>query len=132
MPTVMSVTLAVGTQQLAKYKAFGVAGVTILCSDKTGTLTMNKLTILTYSSSADDVILLAVRAGIKLLDFKPFNPTDKRTEIMYRQEATGKLKRVTKGMTGSIIELCSRNRTEELEAKLEGYATRGLRALTVA
>ncbi|KAJ7082195.1 HAD-like domain-containing protein, partial [Mycena belliarum] len=48
----------------------------------------------------------------------------------------GKLKRDTKGMTGAIIELCSRNRTEELEAKLEndveGYATRGLRALAVA
>jgi hypothetical protein len=29
------------------------------------------------------------RAGIKLLDFKPFNPTDKRTEITYREEATG-------------------------------------------
>ncbi|KAJ7082245.1 hypothetical protein B0H15DRAFT_994043 [Mycena belliarum] len=47
-----------------------------------------------------------------------------------------KLKRVTKGMTGAIIELCSRNRTEELETKLEndveGYATRGLRALAVA
>ncbi|KAJ7804066.1 hypothetical protein B0H14DRAFT_2886004 [Mycena olivaceomarginata] len=161
--------------QLAKHKAIvtritaieELAGVTILCSDKTGTLTTNKLTIdretiLTYSSfSADDVILLAAyasrtenqdaidasvvqacgdpsraRAGIKLLDFKPFNPTDKRTEITYREEATGKLKRVTKGMTGSIIELCSRNRTEELEAKLEhdveGYATRGLRALAVA
>jgi H+-transporting ATPase len=48
----------------------------------------------------------------------------------------GKLKRVTKGMTGSIIEFCSRNRTEELEAKLEDdveqYAARGLRALAVA
>ncbi|KAJ6514220.1 hypothetical protein C8R47DRAFT_1090641 [Mycena vitilis] len=175
MPTVLSVTLAVGAQQLAKHKAIvtritaieELAGVTILCSDKTGTLTTNKLTIdretiLTYSSfSPDDVILLAAyasrtenqdaidmsvvqacgdvsraRAGIKLLDFKPFNPTDKRTEITYREEATGKLKRVTKGMTGSIIELCSRNRTEELESKLEhdveGYATRGLRALAVA
>ncbi|KAJ7027834.1 hypothetical protein C8F04DRAFT_964833 [Mycena alexandri] len=158
MPTVLSVTLAVGAQQLAKHKAIvtcitaieELAGVTILCSDKTGTMTTNKLTIdqktiLTYSSfSADDVILLAayasrtenqdaidmsvvqacgdparVRAGIKLLDFKPFNPTDKRTEITYREEASGKLKRVTKGMTGSIIELCSRNRTEELENKLE-------------
>ncbi|KAJ7275735.1 hypothetical protein C8J57DRAFT_1434527 [Mycena rebaudengoi] len=172
MPTVLSVTLAVGAQQLAKHKAIvtritaieELAGVTILCSDKTGTLTTNKLridkdTILTYSSfSGDDVILLAAyasrtenqdaidmsvvqtlgdsakaRAGITLLDFKPFNPTDKRTEITYREEATGKLKRVTKGMTGSIIELCSRNRTEALEAKLEkNYATRGLRALAVA
>ncbi|KAJ7193551.1 hypothetical protein GGX14DRAFT_477986 [Mycena pura] len=175
MPTVLSVTLAVGAQQLAKHKAIvtritaieELAGVTILCSDKTGTLTTNKLTIdretiITYSSfSPDDVILLAAyasrtenqdaidaattqaigdvaraRAGIKLLDFKPFNPTDKRTEITYREESSGKLKRVTKGMTGAIIELCSRNRTEELEAKLEhdveGFATRGLRSLAVA
>ncbi|CAK5282839.1 unnamed protein product [Mycena citricolor] len=174
MPTVLSVTLAVGAQQLASYKAIvtritaieELAGVTILCSDKTGTLTTNKLTIdrqtlVTYSSfSADDVILLAAyasrtenqdaidtcvvasvgteraRAGIKLLDFKPFNPVDKRTEITYREEATGKLKRVTKGMTGAIIELCTRNKTEELEAKLEKdveeFATRGLRSLAVA
>jgi len=53
MPTVLSVTMAVGAQQLAKHKAIvtritaieELAGVTILCSDKTGTLTTNKLTI---------------------------------------------------------------------------------------
>ncbi|TFY74578.1 hypothetical protein EWM64_g9434 [Hericium alpestre] len=175
MPTVLSVTLAVGAQQLAKHKAIvtritaieELAGVTILCSDKTGTLTTNKLTIdrstiKTYGPfSADDVILLAAyasrtenqdaidssvvgalgdvtraRAGIKLLDFKPFNPVDKRTEITYREESSGKLKRVTKGMTGIIIELCTRNKTEELENRLETdveeFATRGLRALAVA
>ncbi|KAJ8081869.1 hypothetical protein AAF712_004768 [Marasmius tenuissimus] len=175
MPTVLSVTLAVGAQQLAKYKAIvtritaieELAGVTILCSDKTGTLTTNKLTIdrntiRTYGPfSAEDVILLAAyasrtenqdaidmsvvqaigdparaRAGIKLLDFKPFNPVDKRTEITYREESTGKLKRVTKGMTGIIIELCTRNKTSEVEDKLEAdveeYAQRGLRALAVA
>ncbi|PPQ69946.1 hypothetical protein CVT25_001990 [Psilocybe cyanescens] len=175
MPTVLSVTLAVGATQLAKYKAIvtritaieELAGVTILCSDKTGTLTTNKLTIdrntiKTYGPfSAEEVILLAAyasrvenqdaidmsvvqalgdsaraRAGIKLLDFKPFNPVDKRTEITYREESTGKLKRVTKGMTGIIIELCTRNKTEEQESRLEHdveeYATRGLRALAVA
>ncbi|KAL1742944.1 hypothetical protein HDZ31DRAFT_65500 [Schizophyllum fasciatum] len=175
MPTVLSVTLAVGAQQLAKHKAIvtritaieELAGVTILCSDKTGTLTTNKLTIdrstiKTYGPfSADDVILLAAyasrtenqdaidmattqalgdvgraRAGIKLLDFKPFNPVDKRTEITYREESTGKLKRVTKGMTGIIIELCTRNKTEDLENRLEidveEFAARGLRALAVA
>ncbi|EIN08166.1 plasma-membrane proton-e [Punctularia strigosozonata HHB-11173 SS5] len=175
MPTVLSVTLAVGAQQLAKHKAIvtritaieELAGVTILCSDKTGTLTTNKLTIdrgtiKTYGPfSPEDVILLAAyasrtenqdaidqcvvnaigdtsraRAGIKLLDFKPFNPVDKRTEITYREEATGKLKRVTKGMTGIIIELCTRNKTDEIENRLEAdveeFATRGLRALAVA
>ncbi|KAN0113994.1 plasma-membrane proton-e [Russula decolorans] len=175
MPTVLSVTLAVGAQQLAKYKAIvtritaieELAGVTILCSDKTGTLTTNKLTIdrstlRTYAAfSADDVVLLSAyasrtenqdaidasvvgalgdtsraRAGIKLLDFKPFNPVDKRTEITYREEASGKLKRVTKGMTGIIIELCTRNKTEEIENRLEAdveeFASRGLRALAIA
>jgi len=157
MPTVLSVTLAVGAQQLAKYKAIvtritaieELAGVTILCSDKTGTLTTNKLTIdrstlRTYAAfSADDVVLLSAYASrtenqdaIKLLDFKPFNPVDKRTEITYREEASGKLKRVTKGMTGIIIELVTRNKTEELENRLEAdveeFASRGLRALAIA
>ncbi|KAJ7430105.1 hypothetical protein B0H11DRAFT_2398627 [Mycena galericulata] len=76
------------------------------------------------SFSANDVILLAAYASRTenqdAIDASvPFNPMDKRTKITYREESTGKLKRVTKGMTGSIIELCSRNRTEELEAKLE-------------
>jgi H+-transporting ATPase len=146
MPTVLSVTLAVGAQQLAKYKAIvtritaieELAGVTILCSDKTGTLTTNKLTIdistvKTYGPyNAEEVILLAAyasrtenqdaidacvvgcigspakaREGIKLVDFKPFNPVDKRTEITYTEDSTGKMKRVTKGMTGVIIEVRS-------------------------
>ncbi|KAL6299202.1 hypothetical protein BKA93DRAFT_742750 [Sparassis latifolia] len=175
MPTVLSVTLAVGAQQLAKYKAIvtritaieELAAVTILCSDKTGTLTTNKLTIdretirIYGPFSAEDVILLSsyasrtenqdaidtcvvfaigdparARAGIKLLDFKPFNPVDKRTEITYREESSGKLKRVTKGMTGIIIELCTRNKTDDLEARLEAdvqeLASRGLRTLAVA
>lgn len=175
MPTVLSVTLAVGASQLAKHKAIvtritaieELAGVTILCSDKTGTLTTNKLTIdrelvKTYGfMNPEEVILHAAyasrtenqdaidtcivgavgdvskaRAGIKLLDFKPFNPVDKRTEITYLEEATGKVKRVSKGMTGVIIDLCSRNKTEAQEMALENdveeFANRGLRALAVA
>ncbi|KAH8918110.1 plasma-membrane proton-e [Atractiella rhizophila] len=177
MPTVLSVTLAVGAQQLAKYKAIvtritaieELAGVTILCSDKTGTLTTNKLTIdrstiKPYNGySADEVILHAAyasrtenqdaidmstisalgengtakaREGITLLDFKPFNPVDKRTEITYMINESGKVMRATKGMTGKIIGLCTRNKTEDVENQLEEdveeFARRGLRALAVA
>lgn len=53
MPTVLSVTLALGAYQLAKHGAIvarmsaveEMAGMDILCSDKTGTLTLNKLSI---------------------------------------------------------------------------------------
>ncbi len=53
MPTVLSVTLALGAYDLAKDGAIvsrmsaveELAGLDILCSDKTGTLTLNKLTV---------------------------------------------------------------------------------------
>jgi H+-transporting ATPase len=53
MPTVLSVTLALGAYELAKDGAIvsrmsaveELAGLNILCSDKTGTLTLNKLTV---------------------------------------------------------------------------------------
>ena len=53
MPTVLSVTMAVGARLLATKKAIvsrlvaieELAGVDVLCTDKTGTLTQNKLTL---------------------------------------------------------------------------------------
>ena len=77
MPTVLSVTLAIGAKQLSVHKAIvthvtaieELAAVTILCSDKTGTLTLNKLVIdkaslKTYSDvEIDDVVHYAALAS---------------------------------------------------------------------
>lgn len=53
MPTVLSVTMAIGSHRLSQQGAITkrmtaieeMAGMDVLCSDKTGTLTLNKLTV---------------------------------------------------------------------------------------
>ena len=116
MPTVLSVTMAVGARLLAKKQAIvsklvaieELAGVDVLCADKTGTLTQNKLTLgdpfcldkitadqiilagaLASRADNDDTIDLAVLGGLKdkqalkpyqVTHFVPFDPVHKRTE----------------------------------------------------
>ncbi|CAL9757553.1 unnamed protein product [Musa acuminata subsp. burmannicoides] len=78
MPTVLSVTMAIGSHRLAQQGAITkrmtaieeMAGMDVLCSDKTGTLTLNKLTVdknlvevFTKGVSQDTVILMAARAS---------------------------------------------------------------------
>ncbi|CAO2813534.1 unnamed protein product [Amaranthus hypochondriacus] len=78
MPTVLSVTMAIGSHRLSKQGAITkrmtaieeMAGMDVLCSDKTGTLTLNKLTvdksmveIFTTDVDKDTAILLAARAS---------------------------------------------------------------------
>ena len=75
MPTVLSVTMAVGARLLAKKQAIvsqlvaieELAGVDVLCADKTGTLTQNKLTLgdpfSVNNIPADQVILAAALAS---------------------------------------------------------------------
>ncbi|KAF9117127.1 hypothetical protein BGX27_003589 [Mortierella sp. AM989] len=78
LPTVMSVTMAVGAKQLAAKKVIvkrltaveEMASVSVLCSDKTGTLTLNELTFdepyLSNNYSSEDILLysyLAAEAG---------------------------------------------------------------------
>ena len=75
MPTVLSVTMAVGARLLAKKQAIvsklvaieELAGVDVLCADKTGTLTQNKLTLgdpFCLDNIPADQIILARRIGI--------------------------------------------------------------------
>ncbi|PIA16271.1 plasma membrane ATPase 1 [Coemansia reversa NRRL 1564] len=77
MPTILSTMLVIGAKQLKKHNVIvtrisaieDLAGVTILCSDKTGTLTQNKLTIKKDSAklysnvSIDDTLLWAAYAS---------------------------------------------------------------------
>ncbi|KAG6719807.1 hypothetical protein I3842_03G025400 [Carya illinoinensis] len=78
MPTVLSVTMAIGSHRLAEQGAITkrmtaieeMAGMDVLCSDKTGTLTLNKLTVdknlidvFVKGVDTNTVILMAARAS---------------------------------------------------------------------
>ncbi|XP_024459978.1 ATPase 8, plasma membrane-type isoform X2 [Populus trichocarpa] len=78
MPTVLSVTMAIGSHRLSQQGAITkrmtaieeMAGMDVLCSDKTGTLTLNKLTVdkslievFIKDMDKDTLLLLAARAS---------------------------------------------------------------------
>jgi H+-transporting ATPase len=169
MPTVLSVTMAVGARLLAKKEAVvtrlaaieELAGVDILCADKTGTLTQNKLTLgdpftvddvpaaqvilnaaLASRTDNDDTIDQAVLGGLKgsdalknfqVLHFQPFDPVRKRTEAAVKG-ADGKTFRVAKGAPQVIMAL-SVNAAQVKDAvgkAVDDFAARGFRALGVA
>jgi H+-transporting ATPase len=169
MPTVLSVTMAVGARLLAKKEAIvtrlsaieELAGVDVLCSDKTGTLTQNKLTlgdpfsvqgvagdqVVLYAALASraedkDTIDLAVIGGLKndealksyqVIHFQPFDPVHKRTEATVKG-SDGKQFQVAKGAPQVILEM-SANAGEvkpSTEKAVNEFAARGFRSLGVA
>jgi len=169
MPTVLSVTMAVGARLLTKKDAIvsrlvaieELAGTDILCSDKTGTLTQNKLTLgepfIVNGVSVEQVVLsaalasrrenqdtidLAVLSGVnndqalkkyKVLHFQPFDPVHKRTEATIKAE-DGSTFKVTKGAPQVILEL-STNAAQvnsSVDKAIDDFAKRGFRSLGVA
>ena len=169
MPTVLSVTMAVGARLLAGKQAIvsrlvaieELAGVDVLCADKTGTLTQNQLTLgdpfSVNDAAADQVILdgalasradnndtidLAVLGGLKdqkalqgyqVVHFQPFDPVHKRTEATVKAE-DGKTFKVTKGAPQVILELSANAGQVQpaVDKAVNEFAARGFRSLGVA
>ena len=169
MPAVLSVTMAIGAVVLSRMKAIvtrlesveEMAGMDILCSDKTGTLTQNKLTLgavalfgahdgqelilagaLASKAENRDAIDEAVLAGLdnpKVLDsfkqvkFVPFDPVHKRTEAEIKGTG-GESFKVTKGAPQVILQLCgsSGEFLQKVNAKVDEFAHQGFRTLGVA
>lgn len=170
MPAVLSITMALGALSLSRKKAIvsrlaaieEMAGVDILCSDKTGTLTKNQLTLgdlilfgdrdadgcilaaaLASKKEDEDAIDLAVIGGLKdpsLLDmyiqtaFVPFDPLGKRTEATVSSARGGESVKYSKGAPQVIIDMCrlDADTRERAMDTVSELASRGFRALGVA
>ncbi len=169
LPTVLSVSMSVGAKALADKNAVvtrlaaieELAGMNMLCSDKTGTLTLNQLSLgdpytlpgisaddlirtasLASQTSDDDPIDKTILAGLKdatVLDryqvthFTPFDPVAKRTEADITT-ADGETFKTSKGAPQVMLDLAYNK--EEIEGPvnqiIEDYAKKGYRALVVA
>jgi len=169
MPAVLSMTMAVGAMALSKRKAIvtrlesieEMASMDVLCSDKTGTLTQNKLTLgkvelfhatdeqavllaasLASKAEDKDAIDQAVLDGLKSQDllkpyrqtgYMPFDPVHKRTEATI-EDNQGKTFQVTKGAPQVIMQMSglTDQETQRAQQVVDAFAEQGYRALGVA
>jgi H+-transporting ATPase len=168
LPAVLSVTMAIGAERLARLKAIvsrlvaieEMAGMDMLCSDKTGTLTKNELTLgklqpaagidaedlllaasLASRRDAPDAIDAAILAGLPagrslagyaVRAFRPFDPVAKRAEAEIEQG--GRRYKVAKGAPQMIVELCAPAEAAQraIDVLVDEDAAKGFRTLGVA
>jgi H+-transporting ATPase len=169
LPAMFTVSMAIGSMKLAKKGVLvtrlsaveDAATMNVLCADKTGTITMNKLSIAKVTPlngfSEKEVVLYGALASQEanqdpidmafielakrenLMDntfvqktFVPFDPRTRRTETTVQKD--GNEFKVMKGAVRAIAEICGldENETKNLEAQTAEFAAKGYRTLAVA
>jgi len=170
LPAVLTIVQAVGAMDLARKGALvtrldsieDAASIDVLCLDKTGTMTQNRLSVTDIRPlpgyKKEDVIATAVMAsqeeGMDIIDlaiieyaksmgvdfnaytqvsYTPFNPSIKRTEAII--EVNGSQFRAVKGAAQVVISLCRTidNETiEETTKTIEEFSKKGYRTIAVA
>jgi len=169
LPAVLTIVQAAGAMELAREGALvtrlsaveDAASVDVLCLDKTGTITQNKLAIVSVTSISifkeEEVVLTATLASSKeskdpidlaiidyanrmgiglenyrIISFIPFDPSIKRAEAIV--ENNGARFKVVKGAPQVVMELCKVEEAVKAEAErvLEEMSRKGYRVLAVA
>ena len=169
LPTMFTISMALGSLDLMKKGILitrlsaieDAATMNIVCADKTGTITMNKLSVeeemavdpysekevILYgalaSQEADqdpiDVAFLSAAKNSRLSlegyeqkKFVPFDPSTRRTEATIEKEGQQFL--VLKGAINTITPLCKTPEDElaRIGEKVESRAAKGYRAIAVA
>jgi H+-transporting ATPase len=170
LPAVLTIVQSVGAMELAKKGALvtrldsieDAASIDVLCFDKTGTITQNKLSVaesIPFSGYANedvvttaalvsqeegmDIIDLAVigyakSMGVDFTAYKrishtPFNPSIKRTEAII--EVDTKRFKAVKGAAQIVISMCRGIDKEDMEKAnrtIDEFSRKGYRTIAVA
>jgi len=169
LPVMFTVSMAVGSMELGRRGVLvthlsaieDAANMDVLCADKTGTLTMNQLSLTgalpetgidendvvragalaSNAANADPIDVAFLRAATdrklvatsaKTISFEPSSPKTRHTEAVV--EIDGKRTRVVKGALRTVAEAAGMDAAAiaGLEKRATDEAQKGLRALAVA
>ncbi len=169
LPAMFTVSMAIGSQELSKKGILvtrlnaseDVASMTTLCADKTGTITVNQLslteahlgagfaeddlyrwgTLASLEANKDPIDLAFIHkardrkvdlAGYEQTEFIPFDPSTRKTEATI--EYQGRHLRVTKGAYPVVKAMCALSPDEEqsFAQAINAWAEKGFRAIAVA
>lgn len=165
LPAMFTISMAIGSMEVVRRGVLvtrlnaseDAAGMDTLCADKTGTITLNQLTVAGVRPlagfTADDVVMFGALAsreanrdpidtaflneaaarGIegpyRQTEFVPFDPATRRTEAVL--EGPDERLKAAKGAVRVIASLAGAD-AASLEENMAGYASRGYRTLAVA
>ncbi len=160
-PVILTVFLALGAARLAKKNALikkmpaceTLGSISVLCVDKTGTLTQNKMTVKSiFTNIGDDEFMLAASRACELSPYEPMEkaileyagnpciqgsivreyPFSTDTKVMGHVWDDGCL--YAKGSPESIVAMCSLDLVEKqkIENEIDKMAKDGLRVIAVA
>lgn len=167
LPAVLTIFLALGTRRLSLRNVLtrrldaveNIGATSVLCVDKTGTLTMNKMSIKAVlsssSNSSEDILKFAFLASHPnsvdpmeraiaeahqvVLSKKPFIEFEVSPDLfvmsnLWKTEDDQKLLIASKGAPEAVLDLCSVSLSERVQilAQVELLAGKGLRVLAVA
>ena len=169
LPTMFTITMALGSFELARKGVLvtrlsaseDAALMDVLCADKTGTITENKLSIADIAElnkyTKDDALIFGALASqkanqdpidlafftaledkkIKLDEYEqkkfiPFDPSTRKTEAIV--EKKGETFRVIKGAVSAVMQACGTKEDEKatIEQKMDVLANKGYRVMAVA
>lgn len=170
LPAMFTVSMAVGSQELVKKGVLvtrlsaseDAASMDILCADKTGTITVNKLSVtalaptngfdeselVLYGALASqeanqdpiDIAFIAEATERKIQSqsyaqkmFVPFDPETRRTEALIVSQSGQSEFRVMKGAVTTIAQACGQDLAgSQVSSKMNEFAMKGYRTLAVA
>jgi H+-transporting ATPase len=170
LPAVLTIVQSVGAMELSRKGVLvtrldsieDAASIDVICFDKTGTITQNKLSVidsvpfsgykkedlialaaLASKEESMDVIDLAIieyaiSKGLSLngytqISYTPFDPSTKRTEAILESE--GKRFRITKGAAQVIIGMCreiGQETKDQTKETIKEFSQKGYRTIAVA